>query len=187
MGLKIVGGAAKGRKLRGPKSDGIRPATSRVRKSIFDILGDLSGLTVLDLFAGTGSMGLEALSRGAKSVSFVDSNQASISLLFKNLELTGFLERAHILKKSAATAVELLSKKGMRFDLIFLDPPYDRGWIDATLRKLNRFPLLAEEGMIVCEHSPREPPAFLSGLNKGQTRKYGQTLVSFLKRKDHVL
>jgi len=183
MGLKIVGGAAKGRKLRGPKTDQIRPATSRVRKSIFDILGDLSGRHILDLFAGTGSMGLEALSRGAESVSFVDSGQAAISLLFKNLEAIGFRERSRVLKKNASAAVELLSKKGLRFDIIFLDPPYDRGLVDATLRKINRFPLLADDGLIVCEHSPRELPTFLDGLQKEDFRKYGQTLVSFLKGK----
>jgi len=183
MGLKIVGGEAKGRKLRGPKTAQIRPATSRVRKSIFDILGDLSGLAVLDLFAGTGSMGLEALSRGANSVCFVDQGQAAISLLFKNLEMTGFMERSRILKKSAAAAVELLSKKGARFDIIFLDPPYDRGLVDATLRKINRFPLLTDQGQIVCEHSPREPPTFLDGLQKADFRKYGQTLVTFLSGK----
>lgn len=182
MGLKIVGGEAKGRKLRGPKTAQIRPATSRVRKSIFDILGDLSGFAVLDLFAGTGSMGLEALSRGAKSVCFVDQGQAAISLLFKNLEMTGFMDRSRVLKKSAASAVELLSKKAARFDII-LDPPYDRGLVDATLRKINRFPLLSDLGQIVCEHSPRELPTFLDGLQKADFRKYGQTLVTFLSGK----
>lgn len=182
MGLKIVAGSAKGRKLAGPKTAGIRPATAQVRKSVFQILGDLSGRDVLDLFAGSGSMGLEALSRGAERVVFVDSQQAAISLLFKNLETTAFLHRSHILKKNAAGAIELLFKKGRRFDLIFIDPPYDRGLVDATLKKLRKFPLLSPDGQIICEHSPRERPAFLSGLTKTDQRKYGQTWVTFLQR-----
>ncbi len=181
MGLKIVAGSAKGRKLRGPKSKGIRPAAARVRESLFQILGDLSGKRVLDLFAGTGSMGLEALSRGADSVVFVDPNQAAVSLLFHNLGLTGFQDRAHVIKKKAAAAIEFLHKKGYRYDLIFLDPPYDRGFVDATLKKLKACPLLAPGGLLLCEHSPRESPAFLSGLEVADLRKYGQTTVTFLK------
>ena len=181
MGLKIVAGSAKGRKLRGPKSQGIRPAAARVRESLFQILGDMSGKRVLDLFAGTGSMGLEALSRGADSVVFVDPNQAAVSLLFHNLEITGFKDRAHILKKKAAAAVEFLHKKGYQYDLIFLDPPYDKGFVDGTLKKLKAFPLLAPGGLLLCEHSPREIPAFLSGLEVADIRKYGQTTVTFLK------
>ncbi len=181
MGLKIVAGSAKGRKLRGPKSQGIRPAAARVRESLFQILGDLQGKKVLDLFAGTGSMGLEALSRGADEAVFVDPNQAAVSLLFHNLKATGFQDRSHILKKKAAAAVEILHKKGFRYDLIFLDPPYDKGFVDATLKKLKSHPLLAEGGLLLCEHSPREIPAFLSGLEVADERKYGQTIVTFLR------
>ena len=183
MGLKIVSGSAKGRKLKGPKTAGIRPATAQVRKSVFQILGDLTGFKVLDLFAGTGSMGLEALSHGAEEVVFVDSGQASISLLFKNLETLGFLQCSHIIKKSAAAAIALLHQKKVSFDLIFLDPPYDRGLVDSTLQKLASFPLLAPEGRLLIEHSPREKPTFLSGLRKVDERKYGQTFVTFLQRK----
>lgn len=182
MGLKIVSGSAKGRKLKGPKTAGIRPATAQVRKSVFQILGDVGGLRVLDLFAGTGSMGLEALSRGAGEVVFVDSQQSAISLLFRNLETTGFLKQTHILKKTAAAAITLLHQKKLSFDLIFLDPPYDKGLIDATLQKLGHFPLLAPGGRLLMEHSPREKPTFLSGLVKVDERKYGQTYVTFFKR-----
>ncbi|MFO1464607.1 MAG: 16S rRNA (guanine(966)-N(2))-methyltransferase RsmD [bacterium] len=182
MGLKIVAGSAKGRKLRGPKSEGIRPAAARVRESLFQILGDLAGKRVLDLFAGTGSMGLEALSRGADSAVFVDPNQAAVSLLFHNLEATGFRDRAHVIKKRAGAAIEFLHHRGYRYDLIFLDPPYDKGFVDGTLKKLKSHPLLAEDGLLLCEHSPREVPAFLSGLEVVDERKYGQTIVTFLRK-----
>jgi len=183
MGLKITAGSAKGRKLKGPKSEGIRPASARVRESVFQILGDLEGQRVLDLFAGTGSMGLEALSRGAAEVDFVDPNPAAVSLLFHNLKLTGFGERAHVIKKKAIPAIEWLARKVQPYQLIFLDPPYDLGHVDATLKQLERHPLLAEEGLLLCEHSPRERPTFLGGLEVADERKYGQTYVTFLKRK----
>lgn len=183
MGLKITAGSAKGRKLKGPKTAGIRPAAARVRESVFQILGDLEGQRVLDLFAGTGSMGLEALSRGAAHVDFVDPNQAAVSLLFHNLKLTGFGERAQILKKKAIPAIVGLAGKGELYDLIFLDPPYDKGHIDATLKQLEKHPLLAKSGLLLCERSPREVPTFLGGLEVVDERKYGQTYVTFLQRK----
>jgi len=183
MALKIVAGSAKGRKLKGPKGPGIRPATGRVRESLFQILGDLSGKKVLDLFAGTGSVGLEALSRGADHAVFVDPSQPAVTLLFRNLEATGFLPKAHVIKKKANAAIEFLHQRGFRYDLIFLDPPYDRGLVDDTLRKLASFPLLKPEGLLLIEHSPREIPAFLSGLRVVDERKYGQTRVTFLEYK----
>lgn len=106
---------------------------------------------------------------------------AAVSLLFHNLEVTGFKDRAHVLKKKAAAAVEILHKKEFRYDLIFLDPPYDKGFVDGTLKKLKAYPLLAEQGLLLCEHSPREVPSFLSGLEVADVRKYGQTTVTFLK------
>jgi 16S rRNA (guanine(966)-N(2))-methyltransferase RsmD len=184
MPLKIVAGTHKGRKLSIPKTQKIRPATARVRESIFQILGNLEGMEVLDLFAGTGSVGLEALSRGANHVVFVDPGVPAVKLLLKNLTQTEFLDRAHVLKKRADAAIEFLFKKNRKFDLIFLDPPYDKGFIDATLKQLNRFSLLSPEGEIVCEHSPREIPTFLSGLSLVDQRKYGQTFVSFLRKKN---
>ncbi|HEX5034983.1 MAG TPA: 16S rRNA (guanine(966)-N(2))-methyltransferase RsmD, partial [bacterium] len=145
MGLKITAGSAKGRKLKGPKSAGIRPAAARVRESVFQILGDLEGRRVLDLFAGTGSMGLEALSRGAAQVDFVDPNQAAVSLLFHNLKLTGFGDQARVIKKKAIPAIDWLARKAEPYDLIFVDPPYDKGHVDATLKQLLRHPLLAKD------------------------------------------
>ncbi len=183
MPLKIVAGTHKGRKLSIPKTQDIRPATARVRESVFQILGNLEGMEVLDLFAGTGSVGLEALSRGARHVVFVDSGIPAVKLLLKNLTQIGLLDQAHVLKKSANAAIEILFQKKQQFDLIFLDPPYDRGLIDSTLKKLHQFDLLLPNGEIICEHSPRELPTFLSGLRLVDQRKYGQTYVSFLRKK----
>jgi 16S rRNA (guanine(966)-N(2))-methyltransferase RsmD len=181
MGLRIVSGLAKGRKLKGPKKSTIRPAAARVRKSLFEILSPLDGKIVLDLFAGTGSMGVEALSKGAGEVTFVDNDRHAISLLFDNLTRSGFLTSSHILKKPALHAIPSLSQKGKRYDLIFLDPPYNKGHVDACLKKLREWPLLRTAGMVVCEHSPQEKPTIFSGLVVTDERKYGQTLVTMLE------
>lgn len=181
MGLRIVSGKLKGQRLKGPKGAPIRPAAARVRKSLFEILGDLSGKEVLDLFAGSGAMGLEALSRGANHVTFVDANQQAVSLLFQNLEKTGQLEKCHIMKRKVTLALEALHRKKQRFDVIFVDPPYDQGQIRISLKKISEYGLLAPGGSLLCEHSPREYPDFLSGLQKVDERKYGQTIVSFFK------
>ena len=182
MGLKLVGGSAKGRKLKGPKKGGIRPASARVRKSVFDILGNLAGQNVLDLFAGTGSMGMEALSKGAREVTFVDLDSHAIDLLFHNLRTTGFLKSTRILKKSATAAIASLSKKKQAYDLIFLDPPYDQGQVEQCLKKMHRYNVLKDDGLLLCEHSPRETITFLGGLEVVDERKYGQTIVTFLKK-----
>lgn len=181
MGLRIVSGSAKGRKLKGPKKLGIRPASARVRKSLFEILSPLEGKVILDLFAGTGSMGMEALSKGAKEVTFVDNDRHAISLLFENLTRTGFLTQSHVLKKPAQLAIPWLSQKGKRYDLIFLDPPYNQGHVDTCLKILKKFPLLHAHGMVVCEHSPQEKPTIFSGLEVADERKYGQTLVTMIR------
>jgi 16S rRNA (guanine(966)-N(2))-methyltransferase RsmD len=181
MGLRIVSGSAKGRKLKGPKKSSIRPAAARVRKSLFEILSPLEGKVVLDLFAGTGSMGMEALSKGSEEATFVDNDRHAISLLFENLKRSGFLTQSYVLKKPALQAIPWLSQKGKRYDLIFLDPPYNQGHVDACLKKLKEWPLLQVQGMIVCEHSPQEKPTIFSGLVIADERKYGQTLVTMLK------
>jgi 16S rRNA (guanine966-N2)-methyltransferase len=181
MGLRIVGGTAKGRKLKGPKTSGIRPASARVRKSLFEILSPLEGKVILDLFAGTGSMGMEALSKGAEEVTFVDNDRHAISLLLENLNRTGFLTKSYVLKKSAQSAIPWLSQKGKRYDLIFLDPPYNQGHVNDCLVLLKKYPLLSAHGRLVCEHSPQEKPTIFSGLEVTDERKYGQTRVTMLK------
>ncbi len=184
MGLRLVSGSAKGRKLKGPQNASIRPAAARVRKSLFDILGNLEGYRILDLFAGTGSMGLEALSRGAHHVTFVDAQRAAISLLRHNLQVTGFSSQATLIGKNAALAIGELKHQKKCFDIIFLDPPYDQGLVDATLRQLTPHELLEADGIVLCEHSPRELPTFLDGLEESRQRKYGQTWVSFLRKSE---
>jgi len=165
--------------LAGPKSDKIRPALDKVKQAIFNILGNIEGCRVLDLFAGTGSIGIEALSRGAVHAVFVDGDPEAIRLIRKNLQQTGFDDPARVLRLQIPS--ELKRIRHSTFDLIFIDPPYDRNLVNPTIRAVAREKILAPRGTVVVEHSPREPIADDAGLTLVDQRKYGQTVISFLK------
>ncbi|MDO8461818.1 MAG: 16S rRNA (guanine(966)-N(2))-methyltransferase RsmD [Deltaproteobacteria bacterium] len=176
--MKILGGSAKGRTLKSPK-EGIRPALAKVKGAIFNILASCEGEKVLDLFAGTGNIGLEALSRGASQVTFVDDSIQAIRLIRENLDRCGLTDRAHLLKTKIPWGLERL-KRGQIFNLIFVDPPYDERLVNPTLRFIAREKLLAPGGRIIVEHSPREKITAPEDLQVVDERKYGQTLITFL-------
>lgn len=191
--MRVIAGRAKGRTLQGPKSDRIRPALDKVKQAIFNILGPIEGLTVLDLFAGTGSIGIEALSRGAGHCTFVDGSKEAIELIRKNLERCQFEASATVLRRvtrvGRPTARNEMSTVGRNprqdppqpYDLIFIDPPYDHDLVNPTLRAIAREKLLAPNGIIVIEHSPREKVIAPDGFSELDQRKYGQTYITFLK------
>jgi 16S rRNA (guanine966-N2)-methyltransferase len=179
--MRVIAGKAKGRKLTAPATLKVRPATDKVKGAVFNILGEIEGVRVLDLFAGSGSMGIEALSRGALSCCFVESDRRIASFLKKNLAACRLEGVGHVLTMTVAPATRLLSKKKEKFDLIFVDPPYDRRFIDPTLGTLEESDLLTKEGWIVVEHSPREMPQPHERLEIFDQRRYGQTWISFLK------
>ncbi len=181
--MRIIAGIAKGRRLVGPKSDRIRPALDQVREAVFNILGPFSGHErVLDLFAGTGSVGLEALSRGAQDAVFVDLGVEALQLIRKNITLCRFEEQSTILRLKVPQQVSKLAKSTPpSFDLIFVDPPYDRDLVNPTLEAIASQKLLAPSGRVVVEHSPRETIHDAIGLFLFDTRKYGQTMISFLR------
>ncbi len=166
----------------GPKSDQIRPVLDQVKEAIFNILFDVTEANVLDLFAGTGSVGLEALSRGAKQATFVDLSEEGARLIQKNAERCGATEEVKILKMPAGRAIQHLEDQGQSFDLIFVDPPYLQKWVRKTLERLVKTKLLTEKTRIIVEHHPKEPVPEMPGLILTETRKYGQTLVTFLRR-----
>ncbi len=180
--MRIIAGTAKGLTLLGPKSDAIRPALDKVKGAIFNILYDVSGKTVLDLFAGTGSVGIEALSRGAASATFVDGSPEALKIVRENLKRAQFEDRAQVLK--VRLPFNQWNRLPAQFDLIFNDPPYDRRLVNPTLRAIAREKILAPGGIVIVEHSPRESieeDLEVVGLVLTDQRKYGQTLISFLK------
>ena len=177
--MRVITGSARGRKLFEPKDMAIRPTTDKVKESIFNIVQfDIEGRRVLDLFAGTGQLGIEALSRGAKSATFVDESNDAIKIVRSNLEhckLTGEVVREN--------AVSFLDHCG-KYDVIFLDPPYKTGLIDAVLRKIIQFDILSDGGIIVCETSseteilPMSEPYFM-----GRQYQYGKVKLTVCGKK----
>lgn len=181
--MRVISGRLKGRKLTSIKGYGIRPTSDKVKESIFDILGnDFNGRVVLDLFAGTGSLGIEALSRGAQVAVFIDTHPHSIAVIKKNLVELGLLNCAKIFKRNPLKGLKFLKKISLNFDFIFLDPPYGKGVVDNTLKIISQSEITIPATLVVAEHSVREvvTPRIGSLLLKDQ-RKYGKTLISFFQ------
>lgn len=183
--MRIVAGTAKGRALEGPKptSRHIRPTADRVRETLFNILGQwLDGHAVLDLYAGTGALGLESLSRGAGKAVLVDQDREALGLCRQNTDHLGFTAQVEILSMPVARAVETLGKRGAKFDLIFADPPYAARVVEGVLEQVARAGVLAPGGTVIVEHDKREPaPESHEGFSRVDERRFGDTVVSFFR------
>ena len=177
--MRIIAGAFKGRRL-APVKGRIRPTAAKVREAVFSILGTaVGGLRVLDLFAGTGALGIEALSRGAAVAVFVEDHPESLKVLRRNLEDLGLADRTTVWPLPVTTALKKLAGRGERFGLAFLDPPYGGG-AAAALLALASLSLLTPGARVVVEHSRRESlPEACGGLTRLTVRRYGDTQVAF--------
>ena len=181
--MRVISGSAKGRRLRATNSKSMRPTTDVARRTIFDILGDVSGARVLDLFAGAGTLGIEALSRGASAATFVDDDRDACSAILNNLETTDLRGNA-IIKR--ADVLRFLSKPpGEGFDLVFLDPPYGRGlaFVARVLGKLAATPWIRPGGTVVVE-AEVGPIEWPTGFRETRTRKFGRTQIGIAERHD---
>lgn len=178
--MRVIGGKYKGHSLFAPKGLRIRPTSDLVKEAIFDILNlDWRKKAVLDLFAGTGNLGIEALSRGADKAVFVDSSTEAIRSIKKNLSFLGISE-AVILRRDITKGVNFL-KKWAPFDVVFIDPPYKRGLIEKILKLLLKPPnILNTESILVIEHYFKQRFAVEPFLFK-KRQEYGQTAISILK------
>jgi 16S rRNA (guanine(966)-N(2))-methyltransferase RsmD len=174
--MRITGGSLRGRRLRVPRVRA-RPTADRVREALFARL-DLEGASVLDLYAGSGALGIEALSRGAQSVVFVERSARCRAVLRENLVALALEARAEVVAADAVRALRRLSEQGRRFDLALLDPPYASDEAPRALAALARSELLPEGAMVVVESSRRRPPAAVEGLEVLDERRYGDTLVT---------
>lgn len=177
--MRIIAGELKGRIL-APVKGRTRPTAAKVREAIFNILGPaVREATVLDLFAGTGALGIEALSRGAKRVVFVEHHPEALKGLGRNLEALGLRDRGRVLPLAVAAALRALAAQGEQFDLVFLDPPYGAGTAATTLGALAASSLLLPEVRVVAEHSRRETlPEAIGGLEQQTLRRYGDTQIA---------
>lgn len=181
--MRILTGELKGRQIKVPKGNLVRPTSSRIKKSIFDTIGKIDKKTkVLDIFSGSGSLGLEALSLGAHSVLFVEKNRSVAKIIKENIENFGYKDRAKLLNMDYNKALSLLRKNDNKFGLIFIDPPYkiyEKGSI-YDLIELSKN-LLNENGMLIIEHNTSNEIFCEDFLLK--TKKYGETMISYLWRK----
>ncbi|HOO90920.1 MAG TPA: 16S rRNA (guanine(966)-N(2))-methyltransferase RsmD [Syntrophales bacterium] len=179
--MRITGGRARSRKLYVPKSDKIRLTSDRVRESLFNILPSMYETLFLDIFAGSGSVGIEALSRGSAGAAFIEKEALHARVLEKNLKLCGFGESGEVLILSAEHGIRMLSGRNQQFDTIFADPPYDRGLVTETLDMLGKYNVISKEGIVVMEHSFREAIAPREDFVLADQRRYGDTVLSFLQ------
>ena len=172
--MRITGGDRKGFILISPKGKGIRPSSDHIRQVIFNIIGhDLAKKRVLDLFSGTGILGIEALSRGAEHVCFVDKSSYSLRLIMRNLEITGFKDRASIIKRDLIRSP--LGIKG-RFDIVFIDPPYHSDLLSRMLSLLPSKAILQDGSVIIGRSSKRESvPPLINHIALLDLRIYGDT------------
>lgn len=181
--MRVLGGEYGSRSLYFPRTRDIRPATARIKKVIFDIVPHkLDGLRVLDLYAGVGSLGIEAISRGAEWVSFVEIGRLGIQYIKKNLAALDISQGFEIRSQDVCVAIEDLYRTGMKFDIILSDPPYDKGLIKNTLLALQRFDILTQHGRILTEHTRHESLGDWLEFEVVRTRVYGITHLTVLRK-----
>lgn len=181
--MRIIAGSARGRRLKGPRGPGLRPTSDQVREALFNILGErVRGAHVLDLFAGTGALSLEALSRGATHAVLVDKGREALALCRDNGALLGFSARIEIVALNIdARLSQRLNARGP-FEIVFADPPYAAlspdmliGWLDPDV--------LADQGVLVIEHDRRSPaPPMGHGFERFDARRFGDTALAFYRR-----
>lgn len=184
--MRIIGGNLKGRKIKVPRGYEVRPTSNRVREALFSVIGDrIPGSRVLDLFAGTGSLGLEALSRGASHVIFVEKSRHFASVLIDNLrKLDVKRNYFEVVITDAFNYLNRASKRGIVFDIIFIDPPYKSRLGEKVLDLIARGPLLAEGGLLLNEFKTGENFKIPEGFRSVKEKKYGDTSIMICVRKE---
>lgn len=179
--MRVISGLSRGRKLRELPGMDTRPTTDKVKESLFNIIQfEIEGRRALDLFGGTGQLGIEALSRGASHCTFVDARRDAVSVIRDNLRLCGLNERARVVQ---GDALAFLSACREKFDLIFLDPPYQTQLLEQSLEIVVRFDILSEHGIMVCESaSEKVLPSLAAPYVQGREYRYGKIKLTVFHR-----
>jgi 16S rRNA (guanine966-N2)-methyltransferase len=180
--LRIIGGQLRGRKLQTFKGLDVRPTADRVREALFNILGSKPvNASVLDLFSGTGALGIEALSRGASMAVFVDSSVHALAVLRKNIEHCALKHCAQAIQWDIVKNLDCLKRYPKTFDLVLMDPPYNYGLLPLAIKHLLQSHSLSPEALLVAEHGAHTPPEITSSqLTCIDSRRYGRTGLSFI-------
>ena len=195
MSMRIIAGSAKGRRLRSLRGQALRPTTDRVRESVFGALGErVVGARFLDLYAGAGTVGLEALSRGAEEAVFVESHRPAGRLIAENAARCGLGAQSRVVVLPVARALARLEREEKPFDLVFVDPPYGTGEAEAALARVGASPggagshrpaLVPEGGLVICQHSRREELGEEIGrLRRTRRMRFGETVVDFYQPRE---
>ncbi len=187
--MRVISGSASGRTLKTVKSRDVRPTSDRVKESLFNVLAPRVGdAHFLDLCAGSGGVGIEALSRGAQFCVFVDLSALHLKLVTENLGVTGLSEQAELLRCDARTAVAMLARRGDQFDLIFIDPPYGQSLVPEVLAEVALRGILATNGWVICEHYKKDlvPDTVPGGSEAGGLLRFrelhfGDTILSLYR------
>ncbi len=181
--MRVIAGTYRGRVLNGPKHQGVRPTADRVREAIFNIIGaDIEGADFLDPFAGSGAIGIEALSRGAATVVMGDQSHLSIRLIKENLKIVAEPDQVILLNLAVEKTLEAVKKRTMQFDFIFLDPPYYQGLLPKTLELILKQELLKAEGSLIVEY-PTKLAIDHPGFQLQKKRKYGDVSLGVFTEK----
>lgn len=183
--MRIIGGEARGRRLYVPEAATVRPTADRIKGACFNIIRFIDGKTFLDLFAGTGNMGIEALSRGALKAVFVEKNPVLADAIAKNITACGFTGKSAVLRSDFNEAIKGLAKRTETFDILFVDPPYEQGFVRRVLEHPEIGSLVARDGLLAVQHSVREAACFDASAQLVLTdqRQYSDTMLSFFKKR----
>ncbi len=180
--MRLTGGTARGRRVASPRGGLTRPTSDRIRENLFNILGPLEGARVLDLFCGAGTLGLEALSRGASSAWFVDVQKLPLRALASSVASLGFEERVTVRRLRLPGGLDAIRSHARAFDLVLLDPPYGSLDLEPCLERLGAEGLVAAGGIVVAEHDRSKLPGETHGrLRKVDERRYGRTVLTFFR------
>lgn len=181
--MRVISGSAKGRPLKAVPGMGTRPTTDKVKEAIFSMIGPyFEGGMALDLYAGTGGLAIEALSRGMDKAVLIDQDRKAVETIRENIERSGFTARAEVYRNDAMKALSVMAKRGLKFDLVFLDPPYRLTNMDLVMLQLQEKQLLADGAIIVVEHDAKhtyEPQ--IGALARSRYSEYGDTAVSIYR------
>ncbi len=184
--MRIIAGKFRSRNLQSLPGNETRPTYDRLKETLFNVLasaGKLDGAIFVDLFAGTGSIGIEALSRGAAHVYFAEDARKAAQVIRANLQSLGIVEEAEVFERSAADSLRIMQGAGVRADVVFLDPPYKlQGAYSQVLRIISQSDLLAEDGIVIAEHEKRFDPGDGEGtLHRYRTLQQGESALSFYR------
>ncbi|MEI7589712.1 MAG: 16S rRNA (guanine(966)-N(2))-methyltransferase RsmD [Deltaproteobacteria bacterium] len=180
--MRIIAGALKGRRLKVPVGQNVRPTTGVIREAIFGIIALTDDVAFCDMFAGSGAVGIEALSRGAKNTVFVENDRVALQFIRENIAKCNLTERCTVMPTTAALAVQHMTTRGEAFDVIFADPPYTKGVHEEVLALFANKKLLRENGVLIIQHASHDSVQnVFSGLFLEQRRKYGKSQLSFYR------